>query len=131
MTPDRNHATAAELAVLEVLWQAEPATIRVITERLYPQGGTSSYATVQKLLDRLESKGFVARERSRIPHRFRSRVDRGKLIQHRLRDLADSLCGGSLKPLLTQLVENTRLSEDEIESLRRLIQDQKEPEDDE
>ena len=40
-----------------------PATIRQLVERVYKQSGASVYATVQKLLDRLESKGFVERDR--------------------------------------------------------------------
>ena len=59
--------TDAELAVLQVLWEQGPATIRRITELLYPQGGTSHYATVQKLLERLETKACVRRDRSNSP----------------------------------------------------------------
>ena len=50
--------TEAELALLQSLWDAGPATIRQLVERVYKQGGTSVYATVQKLLDRLEAKGL-------------------------------------------------------------------------
>ena len=46
--------TDAELAVLQVLWEQGPATIRHITDVLYPRGGRAHYATVQKLLERLE-----------------------------------------------------------------------------
>ena len=47
--------TDAELAVLQVLWELETATVREITDRLYLEGTT---ATVQKLLERLELRGF-------------------------------------------------------------------------
>ena len=43
----------AELEVLKALWKSGPATIRELTARIYPQGGTSAYSTVQKLLERL------------------------------------------------------------------------------
>ena len=46
--------TDAELAVLQVLWDAGPLPIRRITGRLYPGGTAAQYATVQKLLERLE-----------------------------------------------------------------------------
>ena len=55
--------TDAELAVLQVLWEQGPATIRQLTDRLYPEGKTSHYATVQKLLERLQAKGCVSRDR--------------------------------------------------------------------
>src|SRR3954465_3300162 len=97
--------TKAELAVLQALWDAGPATIRQLVERVYQQTGTSVYGTVQKLLERLESKGFVRRDRSSPVHVFRAALDRDALIGRRLRAVADSLCGGSLTPLLTHLVE--------------------------
>ena len=50
--------TDAELAVLQALWEHGPLPIRRITEVLYPEGKTAQYATVQKLLERLETKGI-------------------------------------------------------------------------
>jgi predicted transcriptional regulator len=114
--------TEAELAVLRGLWERPGATIRVLAARLYPKGGTAGYGTVQKLLERLESKGFVARDRGEAVHRFSASVDRDELIGRRLKAVADALCGGSLAPLLTHLVEHTGpLSEAEREELRELV----------
>lgn len=115
------HVTDAELAVLEVLWDLPSATIRRITDALYPEAGVSEYATVQKLLERLEVKRCVRRDRSGKAHRFAARVDRGELIGRRLNDLADRLCGGSLGSLLTHLVQPSRLSADDRARLRRLL----------
>ncbi len=55
--------TDAELGVLKMLWDAESLTSREIREKLYPEGTPSDYGTVQKLLERLESKGLIARDR--------------------------------------------------------------------
>ena len=54
----------AELSVLQVLWDRGPATIRQITDVLYPGGGDAGYATVQVLLNRLENKRHVRRDRA-------------------------------------------------------------------
>ena len=114
--------TEAELAVLEQLWTSrEPATIRAISDRLYPKGGAAHYATVQKLLERLEAKGFVRRDNSEIPHRFSPAVGREELIGRRLRAVADKLCGGSMTPLITSLVESRALTKRELDELRELI----------
>jgi BlaI family transcriptional regulator, penicillinase repressor len=114
--------TEAELALLQALWDAGPATIRQLVERVYKQTGTSVYGTVQKLLDRLEAKGCVQRDRGGPVHVFRAAIDRGELIGRRLRAVADALCGGSLTPLLTHLVEGRGLSERERRELRALIE---------
>ena len=104
MKRQRPDVTDAELAVLQALWDEEPATIRTLTDQLYPDGGAAHYATVQKLLERLEGKGYVSRLRSRVPHRFRTKVDREGLIGKRLRDVADALCAGSMASLLSSLL---------------------------
>ncbi len=113
--------TEAELAVLDVLWDQNQATVRQISERLYPTGNSSHHATVQKLLDRLKTKQFVQRDSSVWPHKFRALIDRADLIALRLRSTADQLCGGKLDPLLSQLVRSGKLSSIERKSLRELL----------
>jgi predicted transcriptional regulator len=113
--------TDAELALLTALWDHGPATIRQLVDRVYGQGGASVYATVQKLLERLEQKGCVTRDRSESVHVFTASVDRSELIGRRLRAVADASCGGSLTPLLTHLVEGQGMSQAERRELRSLI----------
>lgn len=113
--------TDRELAILQQLWGQGPATIRTLTEQLYPQGGAAHYATVQKLLERLEDKGFVERDRSQSVHVFRAAVGREELIGRRLRTLAETLCDGSLTSLVSHLVRTEQLSAQERQDLRALI----------
>jgi predicted transcriptional regulator len=123
MSRPTQDVTEAELAVLQALWEHGPATIRQLVGRVYGDASGSAYATVQKLLDRLEAKGFVGRDRGASVHVFRASVGRDELIRRRLRAVADTLCGGSLTPLLTNLVQGERLSPSEREELRALIDD--------
>jgi BlaI family penicillinase repressor len=113
--------TDAELDVLRLLWEAGPATIRTLTDRRYPNGGTSEYATVQKLLERLEGKGHVARTAEGRQNVYHATVEREQLVARRLRATADDLCDGSLTPLITQLVNAGSLSRDELWELRRVV----------
>ena len=113
--------TDAELAVVQVLWERGPATRRQITDALYPGGDTAHYATVQKLLERLEAKECVSRDRSRWPHVFAPALNREDLIGRRLRAMAEKLCGGSLTPLLTHLLKVERLSPRERDELRAFM----------
>ena len=122
MNQRKENVTDAELALLQSLWDEGPATIRQLVERVYRQTGASVYATVQKLLDRLEAKGCVGRDRGGSVHVFRAGINRDELIGRRLRAVADSLCGGSLSPLLTHLVEGRGLSEKERRELRALVE---------
>jgi BlaI family penicillinase repressor len=123
MEPSHYDVTDAELAVLQALWDRGPATIRQLTDRLYPAGSTVHYATVQKLLDRLETKSHVARDRRGHAHAFTATTDRDTLLGHRLRAMAERLCGGLLGPLLTHLVRAEKLSLRERQELRTLIEE--------
>jgi len=113
--------TDTELAVLRQLWRRGEATIRELTDALYPDGGHSHYATVQSLLDRLQGKGFVEREKHGRVNRYRASVSRAELAGRRLRATADALFDGSMAPLLTHLVDHAELRPDEISALRDLV----------
>ena len=122
MTPARDHVTDAELTVLKALWERGASTIRELTDALYPGGGAAHYATVQKLLERLEAKTCVKRRpRGRVNVYTASR-GRKDLIDRRLRETADKLCEGSLTPLLTHLMGSVRLTRDQLAELRRLVE---------
>jgi|SRR5262245_21638821 BlaI family penicillinase repressor len=115
--------TESELAVLRVLWDRGTATIRLLTDVLYPGGGAAQYATVQKLLDRMEAKEYIRRDRSLFVHQFAPGLDRDQLIGRRLRSLAETLCDGSLTPLLTHLARAGDLTEEDRQALRAIIEE--------
>jgi predicted transcriptional regulator len=121
--------TDAEWAVLQLLWERGPSSVRQLTDVLYPRGGASEFATVHRLLERLEAKGQVRRERGGggafVFHAVRPRDD---VVGQQLEVLLDKLCGGSLQPLLSNLVRNRRLSADELRDLLALV-DEAEPPD--
>ena len=118
----------SELAVLKALWDRRSATIRELAKELYGEATPSNHATVQKLLERLEAKGHVARDESERAHRFRPSVNRARLVALRLQETADRLYDGSLSPLLTHLVEEADLSAEDLEQLRALIRRRQEGE---
>jgi predicted transcriptional regulator len=121
MALPRPDVTDAELAVLKELWSLGPSTIRELVDRLYPGGTTAHYATVQKLLERLERKRCVKRRGRGRANEYRAAVEVGDLIDHTLRGAAARLCDGSLTPLLTHLATASRLKTDEVEELKRLV----------
>lgn len=123
-SPDE--VTETELAMLRVLWDRGAATRRQVTDALYPGGDTAHYATVQKLLERLEAKGFARHTRdAQGVLVFTATVGRDQFIGLRLRDVAAKLCGGSLTPLLMNLVRAQPLSERELNELAAFLEEQR------
>jgi predicted transcriptional regulator len=129
MTHSPSDVTDAELRVLQALWQhAAPATLRQLTETLYPdrRAGPSSArksetASVLKLLERLEAKGYVRRDRRPAVQRFEAAVDRDGLTGRWLDVVAQTLYDGALAPLLTNLIGSQRLTAQDRASLRALL----------
>lgn len=116
----------AELAVMELLWDDGRLTARHVRERLYADQ-KNQHGTVQRLLQRLEEKGYVERDDDLPVHLFSATVSREEYATSQLELLAGRLTGGSLAPIVTRLVEQKRISRSEIDRLRAILDD--EPED--
>jgi predicted transcriptional regulator len=113
--------TAAELAILEQLWERESAAVKDLSQSLYGAATPSDIATVQKLLARLETKGFVTRNRDEWPHQFSASIVREDLISQRLQATADELCDGTISTLLTHLVQSQQFNSRQRQWLRKLL----------
>jgi predicted transcriptional regulator len=117
----------AEWAVLQLLWERGPATVRQLLDILYPKGGPSEYATAHKLLERLQAKGLVRRDRHEGAYLFEAAVARDEVIGQQLEALVEKMCNGSLQALLTNLVRVKRLSGDELRELLALVESLDDP----
>ena len=124
MTRPPEDVPESELAVLQVLWQQDGATRRHIVERLYPRGEPADFTTVQKLLERLEKRGLVRRGGTDRQRTYSATRSRDELLSRRLEDLADRLGGGSLMPLVLNLVKTRPLTAAELEELRAFVREQ-------
>ena len=111
----------AELAVMNLLWQNDRLTARQIREQLYPDATKTQHGTVQKLLQRLEDKGYVERDRSLAVHLFSAVISRQTYAGQQLESLADKLTAGSFAPLITHLVEAKKISRGEIDRIRAIL----------
>jgi len=111
----------AELAVMDLLWQTDRLTARQIREQLYPDATKAQHGTVQRLLQRLEDKGCVERDRALPVHFFSAAVSRQTYAGTQLESLAEKLTSGSFAPLITHLVEQRRISQDEIDRIRSIL----------
>jgi BlaI family transcriptional regulator, penicillinase repressor len=119
----------AELKLLQVLWERGRSTARELTELTYGRESTdelapSQIATVQKLLTRLESKKLVERDRSQHVHTFAATISRDSFAGNQLEQMADKLTEGSLIPFLTHLIEARKLSRQERQQIRQLLEDE-------
>ena len=111
--------TAAELSVLNFLWENGPSVVRVISSTLYQENTPAYHATVNSLLDQLEKKGYVTRDRSGYAHQFEAAVKRDELIGTELQQIADSHFGGALAPRAQDQPQSLVRSDTRVHSTNR------------
>ena len=113
--------TDAELAILRVLWDRGPSTVREVHEALRDTQ-ESGYTTVLKLMQIMTDKGLVKRnETSNRAHVYTSRYGQDRTQHQLLRDLADRAFGGSPARLVMHALSSTRASAEEMKAIRRLV----------
>ena len=112
---------SAELAVMDLLWENDRMTARQLREQLYPDADKAQHGTVQRLLQRLEDKGYVERDRTLPVQFFSAAISRQTYAGQQLERLADELTAGSIAPLITHLVEQKKISRDEIDRIRAIL----------
>lgn len=117
--------TATELAILKVLWSGGPLAIHEISEILYPSDSAKKYSSVKALLGRLEAKGYVHRIDRDPLIRFEAKQSREDLVGRRIENLVESVCEGSISPLLTHLSNIRGLTAKQQQTLRELLNELK------
>jgi len=110
--------TDRELDVMGVLWALGSATVAEVRDRLHDD---LAYTTVLTVLRTLEGKGYVGHREEGRAHRYRPLVKREAAGKSALRRLRRKVFDGSAEQLLTQLVSDRDLSEDELCRMRRLL----------
>lgn len=112
--------TDAELAILQVLWQDGPSTVRQVHDRL-SQARETGYTTTLKLMQIMADKGLVVRDESARTHVYRARRSRDETQRQLVSDLLDRAFGGSAAALVMQALSAHPASPEELREIRRLL----------
>jgi predicted transcriptional regulator len=112
--------TEAELAILQVLWEAGPHSVREI-QQILNQTKPTGYTTVLKMLQIMTEKGLVVRDESRRPQIYRPRQAREQTQQRLLGDLVHRAFGGSVKALVLQALATKKSTPEELEAIEKLL----------
>ncbi|WP_154223427.1 BlaI/MecI/CopY family transcriptional regulator [Marinicella rhabdoformis] len=114
--------TKTELAILNVMWQISPATVRQIHEELIKKAKTS-YTTTLKMLQVMYQKGLVSRNSEQKAHIYEPILTKKETQAQMLDDLKHRLFGGSISSLVLQaLGNNSETSAKEIEEIKALLE---------
>jgi len=110
----------AEWLVMTVLWERSPLAANEVVEALGAKSGWSA-ATIKTMLNRLVRKGALKFKAEGKRYLYFPAVSRDACVRSETRSLVDRLFGGATATMLAHFVEDARLSQEEIERLRRLL----------
>ena len=116
--------TDAELAILRVLWERGPATVRQVHEALADR--ETGYTTTLKLMQIMADKGLVTRDESARTHVYAARVSQQHTQRQLVNDLVDRAFGGSAAELVLRALSDARTSAEELREIRKLIDEARE-----
>ncbi len=109
-----------EWTVLNVLWDTDGAELGEIVNRLYPHTKWSRN-TVLTYLTRMETKGLVTINKEASPHLYRATIDRESCQQKERESFLNRVYSGSTGDLIAAFLKEERISQEEIESLRQIL----------
>jgi predicted transcriptional regulator len=112
--------TDAELAILRVLWNRGPSTVRQVFEVLSEERDLG-YTTALKMLQIMAEKGLVQRDASGRVHIFSASQTQSQTQRSLLDDLLDKAFGGSSLSLVMQALATRKASRKELSEIRKLL----------
>jgi predicted transcriptional regulator len=113
MKPKNETLTGLELEIMKIVWDLKKATVRDVFERL-AERRKIAYTTVMTMMKILEQKGFVDKSEKDRAYLYRPTKPERKVMRAMVREFVDRVFNGSAEPLLVHLVEDKRLSEEEV-----------------
>ena len=116
--------TDAELAILRVLWERGPATVRQVHEALAGARETG-YTTTLKLMQIMTEKGLVTRDESARTHVYSARLSQDQTQRQLVSDLLDRAFGGRSVALVMHALSAQPASAEELQEIRKLIEQYK------
>lgn len=116
----KSKPTDAEWAILQVLWQDGPSTVRQVQNQLAEKRGTG-YTTTLKLMQIMHEKGLLRRDDSGHAHIFRAAVSQKSSQKRIVGQLLEQVFDGSAKQLVLQALSTKKSTPEELAEIRKIL----------
>ena len=114
--------TAQELEIMKVVWGRGASTVRDVYEAMLERRKIA-YTTVMTMMNILEQKGYLKKNQKDRAYLYQATRPQKQVIRGMVREFVDRVFNGSAEPLLLHLVEDRRLSENDLDEIRRLMRE--------
>ena len=120
MATNKIRPTKLELAILRVLWEAGPRSVRDI-QGILNESKPTGYTTVLKMLQIMTEKGLVDRDETVRPQIYRAKYSQEHTQRHLVSDLMQRAFGGSVKALVMQALATKKSSAKDLDAIEKLL----------
>jgi BlaI family penicillinase repressor len=124
MAKKEHELTQAEWEIISSVWEHQPCAAPTVQEALEKKKGWS-YSTVKTLMDRMVKKGLLKTERIRNLILYRSAITRPQAQRREIMRTVKRAFDGALTPMMQFLIENNKLSKNQLDELEKLISSKK------
>lgn len=116
----RPRPTDREVAILRILWDRGPSTVRQVNEAMN-QDRDTGYTTTLKLMQIMTEKGLLIRDESQWKHVYRPAATEERTQKQLVRDLLERAFSGSAEKLVMRALSAKKVSPDQLARIRRML----------
>jgi BlaI family penicillinase repressor len=118
---DKLKMTPAEWEIMEAVWQLDrPVAVRDVLEHLFPNG-EKAYTTVQTMLNILERKKMLTRQKIGLVNFYSPTRSRDEVSSSETRSLVRRVFGGSVPALANSLLDLDGVGLSELQQIKKLL----------
>src|SRR3989441_4789246 len=122
MASKRPVLTSQELEIMKIVWKSGASTVRDVYETMLEQRRIA-YTTVMTMMNILEQKGYLKKSQKDRAYVYQAARPQKQVIRGMVREFVDRVFNGSAEPLLLHLVEDRRVSEQDLEEIRLMMRE--------
>jgi BlaI family penicillinase repressor len=113
--------TRTELAILQILWQVGPSTVRFVHDTLNETKDSVQYTSTLKLMQLMTEKGMLARDETNMKHIYSAAMEERSTKGSLLNKFVDSMYHGSVGNMMVALLGNEKTSEEDLQKVKELL----------
>lgn len=116
--------TKTEMDVLQILWQYGPSTVRFVHDKLNEHKEAVIYTSTLKLMQVMKEKGMLTRDESEMKHVYAAALKEEKIKKGMLEHFVDTIYNGSSSKVFMALLGNDTTTQEELEKIKELVNQQ-------
>jgi predicted transcriptional regulator len=124
MRPPKTGLTDHELQIMKVIWERGRVTVRDVYEELLKHRKIA-YTTVMTVMGVLEQKGRLKKTLDGRAYVYSPAQPQSEVVNGMVRDFIGRVFNGMTRPLLVSMLEDGKITETELDELKKLLKDKR------